>query len=105
MNNHLTSEEIKELDPFIREDEFSDSNYTEDNLEELLLEGKKILNKISYPNIQFNVDVVSFLDLVEAQHIWDKFVLGDLVTLVHEELNFDYEVRLVGYTHAPMTIN
>lgn len=101
LNNHLTSEEIKELDPFIREDEFSDSNYTEDNLEELLLEGKKILNKISYPNIQFNVDVVSFLDLVEAQHIWDKFVLGDLVTLVHEELNFDYEVRLVGYTHAP----
>lgn len=101
LNNHLTSEEIKELDPFIREDEFSDNNYTEDNLEELLLEGKKILNRISYPNIQFNVDVVSFLDLVEAQHMWDKFVLGDLVTLVHEELNFDYEVRLVGYTHAP----
>lgn len=100
-SNHFTQEQLKELDVFIREDEFSDSNYTEDNLEELLESGKKVLAKISYPTLQFNVDVEDFLSLVEGQHMWDKFILGDLVTLEHEELGFDIQVRLVGYTHNP----
>lgn len=100
-SNHFTEEQLKELDVFIREDEYSDSNYTEDNLEELLESGKKVLKKISYPTLQFNVDVDDFLSLVEAQHIWDKFILGDLINLEHEELNFDIQVRLVGYTHNP----
>lgn len=100
-SNHFTQDQLKELDVFIREDEFSDSNYTEDNLEELLESGKRVLAKISYPTLQFDVNVEDFLNLVEAQHIWDKFVLGDLITLEHEELGFDIQVRLVGYTHNP----
>lgn len=101
LNNHLTEAQARELDTFIREDEYSDGNYTENNLQELLEEGKKILNKISYPNLQFDVEVEDFLSLIEGRHIWDKFVLGDLITLEHEELGFNYEVRLVGYTHNP----
>ena len=101
LSNHLTKEHLRELDPFIREDEFSDTNYTEDNIDELLEEGKKILARVSYPRIQFDVDVYDFLSLVEGQHMWDKLVLGDLVTLEHEELGLDFEVRLVGYEHSP----
>lgn len=101
MTTHFTEAQLRELDPFIREDEYSDSNYTEDNLQELLDEGKKILNRISYPSLQFDVDVEDFLSLVEGQHMWNNFILGDFVTLEHEELGFNYEVRLVGYTHNP----
>lgn len=101
MTAHFTEAQARELDPFIREETFQDSNYTEDNLDELLAEGKKILNRISQPAIQFSVSVVDFLSVVEAQHEWDKFVLGDKVNLFHKDLNFDYEVRMIGYTHKP----
>ena len=101
MTAHFTEAQARELDSFIREETFTDSNYTEDNLDELLAEGKKILSRISQPAIQFNVSVVDFLSVVECQHEWSKFVLGDKVNLFHRDLNFDYEVRLVGYTHNP----
>lgn len=101
MTAHFTEAQARELDSFIREDTFMDSNYTEDNLDELLAEGKKILNRISQPAIQFNVSSVDFLSVVECQHEWSKFVLGDKINLFHRELNFDYEVRLVGYSHNP----
>lgn len=101
LNNHLTEIQARELDPFIREDEYSDSNYSEENLQELFDDGKNVLNRISHPSLQFNVDVEDFLNLVEGQHVWDRLILGDLVNLEHEEIGFNYEVRLIGYVHNP----
>lgn len=99
-SNHFTEQQLKELDTFIREDEFSDSNYTEDNLEELLESGKEVLQKVSYPALQFDVEVEDFLSLI-GNKIRSRFALGDIITLEHSELNFDIKVRLVGYTHSP----
>ena len=101
LNSHLTEEQAIELDQFIREDEYRDSNYTEDNLEEFLEEGTKILKRISYPALQFDISVDDFLTLTEGQHLRSKFMLGDLATVRYEELEFNYEVRFVGYTHNP----
>ena len=101
LNSHLIEEQAKELDTFIREDEYRDNNYTEDNLEEFLKDGTDILKRVSYPNLIFDIDVDDFLTLIEGQHLRDKFILGDLVTIEYEELGFNYEVRLVGYTHNP----
>lgn len=99
MDNYFTEAQARELDSFIREDTFQDGNYTEENIDELLEEGRKILSRISQPAIQFSCSVVDFLSSVECQHSWDKFVLGDKVNLYHRDLNFDYEERFVGYTH------
>ncbi|NMA68154.1 MAG: hypothetical protein GX958_01900, partial [Desulfitobacterium sp.] len=96
---NFTAEQLKELDKFIRIETYNDSNYTENNIAELYEEGKKMLAKISQPQIQFDVDVVDFLSIVECQHVWKKFILGDIITLEHKELGFDFEVRLVGYEH------
>lgn len=101
LNNHLTEAQARELDPFIREEEYNDSNYSEENLQELFDDGKKMLSRISYPSLQFNVDVEDFLSLMEGQHMWDRFTLGDLINLEHEEIGFNYEVRLIGYIHNP----
>jgi hypothetical protein len=92
---------VKELDKFIRVETYNDSNFTENNIEELYEEGKKNLAKISQPSIQFDVDVVDFLSIVECQHTWDKLVLGDIVLLENKNIGFSYYVRLVGYEHSP----
>lgn len=92
---------VKELDKFIRVEAYNDSNFTENNIMELYEEGKKNLAKISQPSIQFDVDVVDFLSIVECQHTWDKLVLGDIVLLENKNIGFSYYVRLVGYEHSP----
>ena len=100
-SNHFSLVQLKELDSFIKEEVYNDTNYTEDNIQELYDEGVKLLNKVSQPAIQFDTDVVDFLSVVECQHMWNKFILGDLVKVNHAELGINYEVRLVGYIHKP----
>lgn len=97
---NFTEEQIKELDKFIKVETFNDSNYTEHNIQELYDEGKKILARISQPPIQFDMDVADFLSIVECQHVWDKFVEGDIVTIEHQKIGFNFDVRLVGYEHS-----
>ena len=99
-STNFTDEQLKELDKFIKVDIYNNSDYTENNIQELYDEGKKILGKASQPKIQFEVDVIDFLSLVECQHIWDKFTLGDIVTLEHRAIGFNYDVRLVGYEYS-----
>lgn len=101
MHKSLTEAQIRELDSFIKEDTFSDSKYEEEQLDELLSEGSKILSRISQPAIQFSADVVDFMSVVECRGTWDKLRLADKVRLYHKELNFDFLVRMVGYTHSP----
>ncbi len=97
--NNFTQAQLEELDYFIKEETYSDSNYTEENISELKEKGQEILAKISQPPIEFSIDIVDFLSIVECQHDWVKLVLGDIVTIQHESLGVDIQVRLVGYTH------
>lgn len=97
--DNFTDEELTELDSFIKVDTFRDSNYTEHNLEEFRDEGIRQLDRISQPRIQFEIGVVDFLSLIQCQHVWRKFVLGDIVTLEHKEMGIRLKVRLVGYEH------
>ncbi len=99
LENNFTPDLLDEFDTFIREDTLNDSAYTEDNLHEFLEEGEKTLAKISQPPIDFEIDSVDFLNLVECQHDWDKIVNGDIVNIIHGGLGVNTEMRLVGYIH------
>lgn len=101
MNTHFTEEQLNDLDPFIHDGDYSDNNYTEENLSELLEDGKKVLARVSYPKVQYTIEVEDFLSLVEGQHFRSKFVLGDLINLGDKDLDIDLELRLVGYVHNP----
>lgn len=101
--NFISAPLLSELDSFIREETYKDEEYEDHSIDLLLEKGERMLNKISQPAIQFSVNVVDFLSLVEAQHTWPIFVLGDKVKLFHKELNFDYLVNLVGYVHKPVS--
>lgn len=99
MENNFTQQQLVDLDPFIKVETYQDSNYTKENIQELYDKGQEILAKISQPPIEFSINVVDFLSIVECQHDWDKLVLGDIVTIQHESLGVDIQVRLVGYAH------
>lgn len=97
--NFFTADDMKLLDSFIKEETYSNSDYVEELLPELLEYGVKTLNRISTPAINFDIDVIDFLTLLEYQLEWKKFNLGDLVRVANDELNFNMLVRFVGYEH------
>lgn len=99
--NFLTPKLVDEMDYFIKEEKYYDSNYTEENREDLLAEGKKVLEKISKPKLTFDIEVEDFLQMAEARYLWGRFRLGDIINIEHKKIGFNYEVRLLKYVHAP----
>jgi len=97
---YLTTAQLEELDPFIKYETYSNSSYVEETKDELLEYGLEMLNQISQPSYEFNIDSVDFLSVLEAQYDWEKLVVGDIVNLRHTKINdMIVEVRLVHYQY------
>ena len=98
--NNFTPEQLDQLDHYIKEEVFQDTNFEEQNLQELYDKGKEVLAKVSQPPISFSINVVDFLSIVEYQHDWDKLVLGDIINIKHDGIGINTEVRLIGYEYS-----
>jgi hypothetical protein len=98
MENSLSSDQIKELNDFIIEKEFTDDNYSDPK--ELLEDGKKEFDKIREPKIVVSMSIVNFYDILSEKHNWDKLSIGDVVTVQHSELGINIRANL-----AEMKIN
>lgn len=97
-SNNFTSEQLDELDFYIKQDTWQNDNISDVN--ELYIEGGKALNKINQPTIEYsNIGVADFLKVVEYQHDWGKLKLGDFVTINYEKFGDDLKLRLVEYQH------
>lgn len=97
-SNNFTSEQLDELDFYIKQDTWQNDNISDVN--ELYIEGGKALNKINQPTIEYsNIGVADFLKVVEYQHDWNKLKLGDFVTINYEKFGDDLKLRLVEYQH------
>lgn len=89
MNTYFSPEELVRLSPFIREDEFSDSNFLltgyeseeeEINIkQELLKAGKEELNKICQPKLSFDMTMANILSIPEFTPLKGQFRLGNFV--------------------------
>lgn len=87
--NFFTEDQWIRLSPFIREDEFSDSNFLltgyeseEERLEicnELFEAANKELNKICRPSLEFSMDMANILALPEFKSLINQFQLGNFV--------------------------
>lgn len=95
--NNFTSAQLVELDFYVREQTWSDSNY--ETVEDLWNEIPDIFRKINQPPLQFEIDSVDFLSILEFQRDWKKLILGDIVNIEYNKFNFYVQVRLVGYKH------
>lgn len=97
--NNFTVEQITELDPFIREKVWIDTSYETE--EELYDDAQDKLLKLAQPPVQFDIDVVDFLSIVEGKADRHKLRLGDIVYIQYDNFGIDIEVRIVGYTYNP----
>lgn len=87
--NFFTEDQWTRLSPFIREDEFSDSNFLltgyeseEERLEickELFESANKELNTLCQPSLEFSMEMANILALPEFKSLIDQFQLGNFV--------------------------
>lgn len=96
---NFTSEQLILLDQFIIEKEFNEPSFIDAT--ELKNEGLSILSRINQPPIQVSLDVISFLDVVDAQYTWNLFRLGDIINIQYSKFNINIELRLINFVHSP----
>ena len=111
MSNFFTEDQWIRLSPFIREDEFSDSNFLltgyeseEERMsicEELMEAASKELNTLCQPSLEFSMTMANILALPEFAPLIDQFQLGNFIRvhirdgyikrsrLLEIDLNFD----------------
>ena len=100
----FTEDQWIRLSPFIREDEFSDSNFLltgyeseEERLEicqELTEAANKELNTLCQPSLEFSMEMANILALPEFKSLIDQFQLGNFVR-VHIRDGYVKRARLL----------
>ena len=95
-NNNFTKEEIKELDYFIFEGSYTNSNFVitkdmptdeaKDMAKQLLERTRKELKRLSQPSFNFSMDVVNFLFIEKFKPFINEIKLG---SLIHAEIKRD----------------
>lgn len=91
LENNFTPEQIANLNPFIREDQYEDSHFLITDLDddksametrqELLKAADKELAKISQPQLSFSMDLANILAIPEFEPVIDNFEVGNNVTV------------------------
>lgn len=111
MDEYFTEEELIKLSPFMREDEYNDSNFILTGYEseeeqmsikrDLLEEAKKELKKISQPKLSFGITMANIMAIPEFACLKEQFRLGNFVRvkirdgyvkrarLLEVQINFD----------------
>ncbi|MFO1442786.1 phage tail protein [Bacillus sp. Bva_UNVM-123] len=93
INNNFTQEELDEKTRF----EFV-RNWSNENIiysKDLYSEAQKHLEKVKVPRVNFEIDIVNFLDVVEEKHNWDKLHIGDTILIDYEKFNVKVKVKII----------
>lgn len=102
VENSLTPGSLfREMEPYIRD--ATHTSETIENAQDLYNFGMDMINRISKPRMQFTMDVVDFLGLVEFEHSWSLATLGQVLRVESKRLGFTDNVILLKYTHQPET--
>lgn len=93
IENHLTPEQIIELNDYIIEETWEDQNYYNDV--ELYNDAKKIFNDLKKPKTIINIDIVNLFKLIEAEKDWNKIQIGDKLYIYYEKFGIDVESQII----------
>lgn len=93
INNNFTLEELDEKKGF----EFV-RNWSNENIiysKDLYSEAQKHLEKVKVPRVNFEIDIINFLDVIEEKHNWDKLHIGDTILIDYEKFNVKVKAKII----------
>lgn len=92
IENNFTTEEMEEWNPHINMREWSDDTYMDD--EELYKAAIEKFDEFRLPKTVININVINFLEIVEAQREWHKLNIADVITIYYEKMNVHSKAKL-----------
>lgn len=95
--NNFTKEELNILDNLTFEKNYHNANFSEED--ELYKQAWQEIKKINEPPVQFEIDIIDFLNVIECQHDWSKLSIGDFINVEYNKFGIEAEVRLTGIIH------
>lgn len=95
-NVFFTPELLNELSDYVIYKEFSNDSYSDEQL--LYDDAVKEFEKAKQPQVILTMDIVNFMNIVEAQRDWDKLNLGDIITIRYSKLNLNMEAKIIEIT-------
>lgn len=94
ISNHLTADQLKELDQFIIEKDYTDDNCTD--AQSLLNSGKAQLQTRNQPQLSFDISIINFLSSLEEKRNWGKLTLFDIVRIKSDNIDTDITARITN---------
>ncbi|MDP9675164.1 phage minor structural protein [Paenibacillus jamilae] len=93
-DKNFTHEQMMELsDSYIITQDYSDSKYIDE--QDLYDETMKKFKELLRPQLSMEIDIVNFLEIIEAQYDWKKMNLGDFVNIKYEPTGVDVTARII----------
>lgn len=74
-------------------------NWTNDHIVEskdLYEEALKHLEKVKVPKINFEIDIIDFLQVLDEKHNWDKLNIGDTIRIYYEKFNVNVKAKIIS---------
>lgn len=105
-DKNFTYDQIKELsDSYIITQDYSDSKYIDE--QDLYDETMKKFKELLRPQLSMEIDIVNFMEIVEAQFDWKKLNLGDYANIKYEPTGVDVTARIIKieYDYEASNIN
>lgn len=93
ISNVLTPENLVELDDYIIEDIWEDSNYTDPKV--MMEDAQKVFDDSKKPKQEITMDIINFYNCIEGKKDWDRLDLGDKFKAFYEDFNIDIETQLI----------
>lgn len=92
VENNFTAEQINEWDNFIISRTYRNDNCV--TAQQLMDAAKKEFDKYKSPPPVIQMNIVNFLEVVEAQRDWNKLVIGDIINIKYERLGINIQAKL-----------
>lgn|GEM_PF-3307718 len=90
---NFTAELLTELQEYVIEEDWSDSNQYEDTT--LYAAGLDEFDRRKFPPMSLNLDIVNFQSILTEQKNWNKLTLGDTIRFKKEEMGIDLKANLI----------
>ncbi|MDR6779332.1 phage minor structural protein [Paenibacillus peoriae] len=102
---NFTNEQLHELNRYVVEREFSDSKYIDED--DLFKATQEKFAELQRPQLSMEIDIVNFMEIVEAQFDWKKLNLGDYANVKYEPTGVDVTAKIteIAYDYSNSNIS
>ncbi|WP_025912102.1 phage tail protein [Priestia flexa] len=95
-DKNFTDAQIKELKNYIHVRTFSDDLCI--TPEDVLRRANEELDKVKYPQLTVNTDIVNLFKIVEEHKNWDRLNLGDTIRIRYDKVDINIKARVTEMT-------